>query len=234
MRLPRPGKMLNWKYALGELSLIVAGVLIALAANSWWENRSDRQRERVYLRQLLSDIRETEKRLEYSIAGDSAIVEQVERFLHVVDTATVAPPVDSIGAWVVIDYRSFQPLTGTYDALVQSGDPQLVSSDSLRFHIMGYAADVASGREVLRHTETLIWRNLERLDLAFLRHRLLPSGEKRWRANLDVDAFLRDPELVNTVAMQRSASTDRVVALRKLRGPTAELRRLLEAELQGK
>lgn len=234
MRLPRPGRVLNWRYALGELSLIVIGVLIALAADSWWDNRSAQQRERAYLQQLLSDVRETEKRLEYSISGDSTILDQVQRFLQVIDTAVVAPPADSIAAWAVIDYRSFQPLTGTYDALVQSGGPQLVSSDSLRFHIMSYAADVASAREVLRHTETVIWRNLERLDLAFLRHRLLPSGEKRWRAGLDVDAFLRDPELVNTVAMQRNASADRVVALRKLREPTSELRRLLEAELRGK
>ena len=234
MPLPRPGKALNWKYAIGELSLIVAGVLIALAANSWWEDRSDRQRERAYLKQLLSDTRETERRLEYSISGDSTILEQVARFLSAADTATVAPPADSIYAWVTIDYRSFQPLTGTYDALIQNGGPQLVSSDPLRFHIIRYGAETASAREVLRHTETLIWRNLERRDLAFLRHRLLPSGEQRWRASLDVDALLRDPDLLNTASMQHGASADRVIALRKLREPTSELKRLLEAELQGR
>ncbi|HEU4630106.1 MAG TPA: hypothetical protein VFS08_10165 [Gemmatimonadaceae bacterium] len=231
MRLSSLGRAVDWKHVLGELSLIVFGVLIALAADSWWDDRNDRRRERAYLQQLLSDIRETEKRLEYSISGDSAIRAQVERFLDVADTATAAPPVDSIYAWTVIDYRSFQPLTGTYDALIHNGNPELVSDDTLRLRIISYAADVAAAQEVLRHTETLIWRNLERRDLALLRHRLLPSGERRWRASLDVDAFLRDADLLNAASMQRGASTDRVVALRKLRKPTTELQRLLEAEL---
>jgi hypothetical protein len=235
MQLTRPGKMFNWKNALGELSLIVAGVLIALAADSWWDNRSASQRERVYLQQLLSDVRETENRLEYSIAGDSTILARVLRFLSVIDTATVAPHADSINAWAIVDYRSFQPLTGTYDALVQSGNLRMVSSDSLRLHLMSYAADIAVVREWLRHTETLIWRNLERMDLAFLEHILMPSGEKLWRgSSLDVDAFLRDPELVNTVNMQRTASAERVTALRRLREPTYTLRRMVEAEINGR
>jgi hypothetical protein len=50
----------------------------------------------------------------------------------VADTAAVAPPVDSIYAWTVIDYRSFQPLTGTCDALIQNDGPELVSSDPTR------------------------------------------------------------------------------------------------------
>ena len=227
------GRALNWKRVVGELSLIVAGVLIALAADSWWDDRGDRQRERAYLRQLLADIGETEKRLEFSLAGDSLIMERAARFLSVVDTATVAPPDDSIYAWTIVDYRSFQPLTGTYDALIQNGGPEMVRSDPLRLHISRYAAEVALAQEVLRHTETLIWRNLERRDLAFLRHKLLPSGEKRWRARLDGDAVLRDADLLNTVSMQRGASADRVGALQKLREPTSELRRLLEAQLQG-
>jgi hypothetical protein len=43
--------------AIQEITFIVAGVLIALAANSWWEHRDERDRERLNLR-LLHDATE--------------------------------------------------------------------------------------------------------------------------------------------------------------------------------
>ena len=33
----------NWRYALGELLLIVVGVTIALAATTWYEKRQERR-----------------------------------------------------------------------------------------------------------------------------------------------------------------------------------------------
>ncbi len=233
-RLSNLVKAINWRHALGELTLIVAGVLLALAANSWWDARRDRQRERAYLQQLLADVRETQTRLEYSLSGDSLIESQASRFLAVADTATAAPTVDSLYAWSTVDYRTFRPLTGTYDALIHNGNPELVSSYALRLRIISYAAEIEAAGQVLGHTEALIWRNLERRDLALLRHRLLQAGPGRWRSSVDADALLRDPELLNTVSMQRGASADRVGALRKLRSPAAELRQMLEAALRGR
>lgn len=227
-------KAINWRHALGELTLIVVGVLVALAANSWWEDRRDRQRERAYLQQLLADVRETQNRLEYSLSGDSIIESQAARFLEAADTATAAPTVDSLYAWSTIDYRTFRPITGTYDALVRNGDPEVISSYALRLRIISYAAAIEAAGRVLGHTEALIWRNLERRDLALLRHRLRGAGPRRWQSTVDADALLRDPELLNTVSMQRGASGDRVAELRKLRSPTAELRQMLEATLQGR
>ena len=37
---------INWKYGLGELALIIVGVSIALAANSWYQNEVERQLEK--------------------------------------------------------------------------------------------------------------------------------------------------------------------------------------------
>ena len=34
----------NWKYALGELLIIVLGVLIALGVDNWKEERKERER----------------------------------------------------------------------------------------------------------------------------------------------------------------------------------------------
>ncbi|MBD10112.1 MAG: hypothetical protein CMC68_05100, partial [Flavobacteriaceae bacterium] len=51
------------KYALGEIILVVIGILIALQINNWNENRKKRQVELNYLERLIIDLRENEKLL---------------------------------------------------------------------------------------------------------------------------------------------------------------------------
>lgn len=52
MRLMPTARRFDWRYALGEVSLIVMGVTIALAASSWYEERIDRQTEAEYVDRL--------------------------------------------------------------------------------------------------------------------------------------------------------------------------------------
>jgi len=51
----------NWRYALGEIFLIVVGVTIALAASSWYEGRKDRIDEQLFISRLHEDIQLAEE-----------------------------------------------------------------------------------------------------------------------------------------------------------------------------
>lgn len=42
----------NWKYAVGEVFLIVVGITLALMATSWYENWQERRYESLVLGQL--------------------------------------------------------------------------------------------------------------------------------------------------------------------------------------
>ena len=52
MRVSRLVSAPNWRYAVGEVALIVVGVTIALAGTSWYEGRQERRDEIVVLQQL--------------------------------------------------------------------------------------------------------------------------------------------------------------------------------------
>ena len=52
MRMSRLVSAPNWRYAVGEVVLIVVAVTIALAATSWYEGRQERRDEAVILQQL--------------------------------------------------------------------------------------------------------------------------------------------------------------------------------------
>jgi hypothetical protein len=232
---------LAWRSAAAELALIVAGVLIALAVDSWWEDRSDRERERTYLRQFLSEVQETEVRLHASIVDDSVALANVHRFLDAAsafhragDPAGAVPPPDSVQGWLGVTYAAFVPLTGTYTALLEDDGLRLLRNDSLRVQIVAYGAKLSWSLELLRLTEAQSWRNLERMTDAGWRNLLQPSGAKPWRDRLDARALLRDPEVLTTFTMQSTVGENRLGTLRELRAPVATLRRTLEAELKAR
>jgi hypothetical protein len=58
MRFSRLVSAPNWRYAVGEVVLIVVGVTIALAATSWYEGRQDRRDELLILQQLRQTLSE--------------------------------------------------------------------------------------------------------------------------------------------------------------------------------
>jgi hypothetical protein len=58
---------LDWTYAIGELLIVVVGVLIALAINVWNNERLERAQERDFIRRLLSDIEEDQRRFEFQL-----------------------------------------------------------------------------------------------------------------------------------------------------------------------
>lgn len=117
--------------------LIVGGVLIALAVDSWREERQECQQEVAYLQQLLQDLRETEQRLQGTIAGDSGNLGEVNR---IIDRAFNGPLPRPDSFDISIGYDQFRPLTGTQMALVQGGNLRLLQSDSICFKLIAYSA----------------------------------------------------------------------------------------------
>jgi hypothetical protein len=225
------GSSLPWKL-IAELAVIVAGVLIALGADSWWEQRQERRRAEEYLEQLLVDFRATERQIQSAIAGDTRTFESASR---VIDRAYRGrfPPTDSLE--LPTGYHQFRPLTGTLTALVQGGDLRLLDSDTLRFELVAYSATVDEIETVLRHTEAMIWNSTEHVILARARHsqsalRRAANDGSGW-GQVDVTGALNDPEIISALQVQATASQIRLFNLRHLEKPTSQLIRLIQAEL---
>lgn len=130
-RLRRLLQPVNWTYAVGEISLIVVGVLIALAANAWWTDRGDAARARAYRLQLIADLRASEASLGRSIRR----LRDAERSATAALDAFRAPaPPDSVGLWIWGTIRRAPPdlVLGTARSLVASGDAHLLFDEPLR------------------------------------------------------------------------------------------------------
>ena len=227
------GLSLPWKRLIAELAVIVAGVLIALGANSWWEHGQEQRRAKEYLERLLVDLQATERQIRSAIAGDTKNFESASR---VVDRAYRGrfPPTDSLE--LPTGYHYFHPLTGTLTALVQGGDLRLLDSDTLRFELVEYSSLIDETETAFRHTETMIWNSTERLALGRARHSQSPSRRtandgSSW-GQVDVAGALNDPEIISALQVQAAASQIRLFHLEQLEKPTGRLIRLIQTELR--
>lgn len=232
MRIGRAGGSVPWSRLLAELAVIVAGVLIALAANSWWERRQEQNHAREYLEQLLVDVQTTERRLRSIIDTETQRLEAVSSVISRAFSGPWPQP-DSVELPTGYDY--FEPLMGTLTALIQSGDLRLLRSDSIRFELIALSALIHETETGLRHTESLIWNSTERVAAGRARHsqsaaRRGTNAGRGW-GQVDVAGVLNDPEIISALQVQALATQVRIFNLGRLEEPTSRIIELLRAEL---
>jgi hypothetical protein len=145
---------IDWVARLSELIVIVLGILIAFALNSWWDARTDKIRESDYIKQLRSDFEENQKNLEAAIEAEKGLKKNLESIVELIKT----PPCDKNAELLsellpqVLSFTRFTPVTGTYGSLIHSGDIGLIENADLRRSLVSFAS-----------TWDLIWIELQRL-----------------------------------------------------------------------
>ena len=136
-----PGRdwLARWRWFAAEIVVVVAGVLIALTLNAWWQSGQDRKREQVYLHQLDADLAESERLIEQA----DSLYQHVDRrgaLLVRAFRVRERPLTDSVAAWIAGGFwhEPLTPVTATAEALVFTGDITLIRNDSLRAEVTRY------------------------------------------------------------------------------------------------
>lgn len=127
-------------YAIGEIVLVVIGILIALEINNWNENRKDRLTEAVYLKELSEDF---EINLEKSNNTIEKIEEGIPRLTDLLKQSALEQPtisVDSLNkdCTYLSDMPAYFSTDRVYNNLIGSGDFKLITSSELKSAIADY------------------------------------------------------------------------------------------------
>ncbi|MBL7981874.1 MAG: hypothetical protein JNL52_08715 [Flavobacteriales bacterium] len=120
-------------YAVGEIVLVVIGILIALQVNTWNLTRQDRQKETKYLAGLKADLQVDLVELQNFMQDKEVKRSSAVMLLSMEDpvTAEEVQRMDSI-IWRVFEWRKFVPSTKTLDELTGSGNLSLITNDSIK------------------------------------------------------------------------------------------------------
>lgn len=127
-------------YAVGEILLVVIGILIALQVNSWTEAKKLKATEMETYSSLLTSLRKDSLELvriidmqSRSLAGQNSILnETADSILHTMSLDEISEMVFNIhnGGY------SFFPKYGTYNSLISNKGIDIISSESIKSELI--------------------------------------------------------------------------------------------------
>lgn len=123
---------INWKYAIGEILIVIIGISLAYLLNSWKENRSNENQKKQYIENLILDIKQEIKQLESNEAQVQKKLTDIEVMLPSLGNQqknrdSVVQTVFSLARMI-----NFYPENTTYLTLINSGDMKLIDNFQLR------------------------------------------------------------------------------------------------------
>ena len=142
---------MNWRYAVGEVALIVIGILIAFSIEEWRQDRADADRERVLLTALSSDFQEAQRALETAGERHTTVADAGALLLQFEGSASVAEserPRVSLAIGNHFNRYTFRPPMGTVQSVLGSGRIDLLRNEALVGELTAWPAVVTSLNEV--------------------------------------------------------------------------------------
>ena len=122
-----------FRYAIGEILLVVIGILIALQVNNWNQNRKERLVEIKYLKNLKHDLQNDSTDLVYyknirvGQANAARELIQLAKEKNTSDVFKLDSLYTTVGLW-----WEFIPNNNTFEELRSSGNLNLLRNDSIK------------------------------------------------------------------------------------------------------
>lgn len=137
-KLISEGKTVNYlKYAIGEIILVVIGILIALQVNTWNNVNLNMQKEKEYLDNLIEDLKVQEDLINIQVNHETRMREKCEKALTELNSNNING--DSVTTYLGnVTRRTFVVHDPTFQDLKSSGNILLIKDNALRKKILSF------------------------------------------------------------------------------------------------
>lgn len=137
------------KYAIGEIILVVIGILIALQINNWNEQSKESKKEEAFLKEINLDFKSNKAQLDSIIDFNRVNFNACKKVLNAIGNFDLKNPevnesnshfTDSIKNYYPLIWRnkSFNPKNGAVEALLNSSSFDLIKNDTLRRSLISW------------------------------------------------------------------------------------------------
>ena len=128
------------RYAIGEIVLVVIGILIALQVNNWNENRMEQNRIKKYAKSLIKDLENDIEMLKVSKHQAEANFRSIDSLKSYFDETEVEQLSNTVLVVLTHDimYRPYKWNRSTLQELKSSGGLRFISNDSLEKKLVAY------------------------------------------------------------------------------------------------
>ncbi|MEO1032265.1 MAG: DUF6090 family protein [Bacteroidota bacterium] len=130
-----------FKYAIGEIILVVIGILIALQINNWNQKRLNRKKEISYLEEIKTSLESDTTRIsevpDFNVRKDSIVKNFMRIFDAKLSNEERMEIVDSYSK-PFTRYDSFKPKATTWNNFISAENINLITNKDLRTQLMEY------------------------------------------------------------------------------------------------
>jgi len=128
------------KYAIGEIALVMIGILLALQVNNWNNNRLNTKKEIWYLDNIANDMFNQKQGLDDLKKQYSETLSIAETLLYDFKETKSFSMIDSLSLKLnqLMHSYSYPNIENTYRELVSSGQVSLIENDSLILDIIDF------------------------------------------------------------------------------------------------
>jgi len=138
------------RYAIGEILLVMIGILLALQVNNWNEGRKQSELKTIYISRLISDIKQDTLNIQIIKKQTEEAQEIIKNTIHILNTES-----DLLKTMQVLenyfekgwDIRTFITNDNTYTDLSQTGNMSILKGNIKVEDIIKYYASAKISRE---------------------------------------------------------------------------------------
>ena len=230
--------MPRFRWFIAELLVVITGILIALALQSWWGDRADARREHSYLEQLVADTRQNEEILKKAIQKDSAARERSLRMLHILRDGGPLEGPDTLAALSRMTPATTVLISATYDAMIATGEIRLLQETELRSSILAMGAELQRTQLRLASNTELQISYTQQRTKQLLRHvqpYSPPSGAKTpdpldiaWWTRVDFSKMRNDADAMAPFQMSVYTLNNSLANMRRFLSYLVDFRKKVE------
>ena len=227
-------QILDWKYVVTETVIVTIGVAMALSADAWWDDRSDRAAESLYLRGLQQEFGTTAFDLEEEINSSAESIVAIDELMDFMVSESVEAPLEVLQK-MEVGFRTsvLRPVTATYDDLVTSGNIGILRSDALRIALAKWHAQLENHRRLEDHILAPLYLMTDEFMLQNVAVTEMFPANQALNApfDLNVSGLLADRQLWNLLVVRRTWAGNRRISLEELQKILNRIQSLLDAEV---
>jgi len=226
-----------FKYAIGEIVLVVIGILIALQINDWNENRKDFTKKEMLLKALKKEFTSNLSQLDTVLYYDNIVLKGTKKLMQLDSENPIEMTSDSMPRWLQnSSYRwTFDPINGALRSGISSGEIHLIKSDSLLNLLFGWQDFVGDAKEgevrtivaliaarsiVEKHIRSQDYRNIWMPELGYSR---FPS---------DYPSLFRDPLFEDYLVERYLSMNETLTEFNLVKKQNAIILKLIDKELK--
>lgn len=226
-----------FKYAIGEIALVVLGILIALSINNWNENRKNLVKKETLLKALQIEFNSNLIQLDTVLYYDGLVLKNIQRFMQLDPDNSLELARDSMPNWFQnSSYRwTFNPLNGVLRSGISSGEIHLIKNDSLSNLLFGwqdFVTDAKEGEvrtiEALKASKIIIERHIRS---ANYRTSYLPSNFGKSKFLSDYQSLFKDPLFEDYLVERYMSMNEAIVDLNLVKQKNKLILKLIHLEL---